>query len=175
MALLIVLAGIFLRVMPHPDNFAPVTAIALFSGVVLSPAIALTVPLAVMIASDLIIGPHSLYWLTWGCFFLVTLMGMGIRSRATTSPHGGARPWLILFGTVGGSVLFFVATNLGVFFFQRMYPMNGAGLVECYVMALPFFRNSLIGDLFFSAVFFGAFAMAKRSSQNPAAVHGRNS
>ena len=145
--------GVLLRVLPHPANFTPVTAIALFSGVVLAPQIALVLPLIVMIASDLLLGPHALYPLTWGSFFLVSLLGVGL-SR-------DVRPGRIFLGTLGGSTLFFVITNLGVFLFQNMYEKSWTGLVQCYVMALPFFRNSLLGDLFYSAVFFGVFAAVK--------------
>ena len=154
--IVLILIGVTLRVLPHEDNFTPVTAIALFSGVVLSPAVVLTVPLIVMIASDLLIGPHPLYGLTWGCFLLVSLMGLSMRR----SPK--ARN--IFFGTLAGSVLFYGVTNLGVFLFQGMYPKNFQGFVECFVMALPFFRNSLLGDLFYTAVFFGLFAAAKNFS-----------
>ncbi len=157
LALLLVLAGVILRVLPHPDNFSPVTAIALFSGVALAPALALTVPLLVMIASDLWIGPHSLFFLTWGCFFLVSLLGIGIKDSAGASK--------IFLGTLAGSVIFFIVTNLGVFFFQNMYAKDFSGLAECYVMALPFFKNTVLGDLFYSGVLFGAFGFAKRYSR----------
>ena len=152
-AILFVVLGVALRLLPHPGNFTPVTAIALFSGVALAPALAVVVPLIVMIASDLLIGPHPLYWLTWGSFLVVTLLGLWIRNDA--------RPMKIFGGTLAGSVFFFISTNLGVFFFQNMYPKNTAGLVECFVRALPFFRNALAGDLFYALVFFSAFAGVK--------------
>ncbi len=152
-AVLFVVLGVALRLLPHPENFTPVTAIALFSGVTLSPLLAVTIPLIIMIASDLLIGAHSLYWLTWGSFLAVTLLGLWIRRSAV--------PSRILFGTLAGSVFFFVATNLGVFFFEGMYPKTWAGLVECFTMAVPFFRNSLLGDLFYASVLFSAFAGVK--------------
>ena len=152
----LVVIGILLRIAPHPGNFTPVVAIALFSGVVLAPRIALVVPLIVMIASDLIIGPHALYPLTWGSFFLVSLLGAAIRKNA----KGGR----IFIGTLGGSLLFYLVTNLGVFLFQHMYEKSWSGLIQCYVMALPFFRNSLLGDLFFSSLFFGVYAIGKHYS-----------
>jgi len=100
-----------------------------------------------------LIGPHPLFWLTWGCFFLTTLIGLSIRRNAT---------WPKIFaGSLTGSLLFFVLTNLGVFLFQEMYPRNLAGLVECYVMALPFLRNTLTGDLLYTALFFSIFLLGK--------------
>lgn len=152
-AILFVVLGVAMRLLPHPDNFTPVTAIALFSGVTLSPLLAVTVPMIIMIASDLVIGAHSLYLLTWGSFLAVTLLGLWIRKSAV--------PSRILFGTLAGSVFFFITTNLGVFFFDRMYPVTWAGLAECFTMAIPFFRNSLLGDLFYASILFSAFAGVK--------------
>ena len=156
-AIFLIAVGIFLRLAPHPDNFTPVTAIALFSGVVLAPEIALVVPLVIMIASDLLIGPHMLYPLTWGSFFLVSLLGLAIRKNVKVNQ--------IFLGTLGGSLLFYLVTNLGVFLYQDMYEKSLSGLFQCYLMALPFFRNSLLGDLFFSGVFFGIFAIVKNYSR----------
>ena len=156
----LVTIGVFLRLVPHPSNFTPVTAIALFSGVVLAPEIALVVPLIIMIASDLLIGPHALYLLTWGSFFLVSLLGLAIRKNTKWSR--------IFLGTLGGSLLFYLVTNLGVFLYQGMYEKSLAGLFQCYVMALPFFKNSVLGDLFFSVVFFGVFTAAKSYFHKPA-------
>lgn len=149
----LVVAGVLMRLMPHPANFTPLAAIALFSGVVLAPQIALFLPLTIMIVSDLLIGPHALYPLTWGSFFLVSLLGVAIRDNAKVGR--------LFLGTLGGSLLFFVITNLGVFLFQNMYEKSWQGLVQCYLMALPFFRNSLAGDLFYSALLFGVFAVVK--------------
>jgi hypothetical protein len=152
-ALFLAAAGVLLRLLPHPANFTPVMAVALFSGVALPASLALWVPLLVMIASDLVIGPHPLFWLVWGCFLLTAVLGVCIRPKA-----GAGRVFL---ATLAGSVIFFVVTNLGVFLFQDMYPKNISGVIECYVMALPFFRNTLLGDLFFSFCFFSVFFLAK--------------
>jgi len=157
LGIFLVLSGVLLRISPHPSNFTPVMAIALFSGVVLSPSIALVIPLIVMIVSDLVIGPHALYPLTWGSFFLVSLLGVAIRKNTKISR--------IFFGTLGGSFLFYLVTNLGVFLYQDMYEKSLSGLFRCYLMALPFFRNSLLGDLFFSSLFFGVFFIVKNYSQ----------
>lgn len=155
-ALILVGLGVILRVLPHPDNFVPVAAIALFAGAVLPVRLALTVPLAAMIASDWVIGPHSLFLLTWGSFALTTAIGVFY-----VKGHGWGRA---LTGTLAGSILFFIVTNLGVFFFDRMYPMNSAGFIQCFTMALPFFRNTLAGDLVFAAALFGVFAAAKKAA-----------
>ena len=158
-ALALIGLGVFFRVIPHPDNFTPTVAIALFSGAVLPAALAFTVPLLIMMASDLFIGLHPLFWLVWVSFAMVSCVGAFIREKEGLIPVGLA--------ALGSSILFFIVSNLGVFFFERMYPKSFAGLAECFVMALPFFRNSLIGDLFYSVVLFSLFAAARRVVRVP--------
>ena len=157
LALLLIVLGALFRLAPHPDNFTPTMAIALFSGATLPPALALTVPLAVMMATDLVIGLHPLFWLVWGSFAAVVLIGLWVGKAA-----GAGR---VITGTLSGSVLFFIATNLGVFFFEGMYPKNREGLAQCYAMAAPFFRNSLAGDIFYSFSFFALFAASRWMKQ----------
>ena len=154
LALALIFLGVLCRVLPHPDNVTPTAALALFAGVTLSPALAFTVPLLVMMASDLFIGFHPLFWLVWPTFALVTWIGHAVREKE------GALP--IMLASFGSSALFFAVSNLGVFFFEQMYPRTFAGLAECFTMALPFFRNSLIGDLTYTAVAFAFFAMAAK-------------
>jgi hypothetical protein len=105
-AVFLVVVGILMRLVPHPYNFTPVTAIALFAGAALSTRIAFTLPLIIMIISDLIIGPHPLFWLTWGCFSLVTCLGWAFSKSATVAK--------ICLATLSGSVIFFVVTNLEI-------------------------------------------------------------
>ena len=150
----LIVCAALMRLLPHVPNFTPLTAIAVFSGAVLSPGIAIIVPVAAMIASDLLIGPHPLFWLTWGCFALSALSGIWVR-RDRRAPR-------ILAATLGGSVLFFVATNLGTFFFGGLYEQNFPGLAQCFTLALPFFRNALAGDFFYAALIFGVFELARR-------------
>ena len=153
LALVLIAAGVFFRLMPHPDNFTPALSLALFAGVTLPPALALSVPLFLMMISDWVIGPHSLYLVVWASFLL--MVGVGIWAGKVP---GWKRP---LMGIVGGSFAFFVLSNLGVFLFENMYPKTWAGLVECFVMALPFFRNSMAGDLFYTFCLFSLFAAAQ--------------
>jgi hypothetical protein len=159
LALLLIALGVFFRIFPHPGNFTPTAAIALFAGVVLSPALAFTVPLLVMMASDLFIGLHPLFWLVWMTFMLVSWIGSFIRGKEGMLPLGLA--------AFGSSILFFVVSNLGVFLFERMYPRSLAGLAQCFTMALPFFRSSLLGDMFYTVVFFSSFAVARRAVSAP--------
>jgi hypothetical protein len=157
-AVLLIVLGALFRLAPHPDNFTPTLAIALFAGTVLPTRLAFTVPLLLMMVSDLFLGFHGLMPLIWACTIGLVALGAWIRGRdARLAPAMGA--------SLAGSVAFFLLSNLGVFLFEGMYPMSWAGLAECFTMALPFFRNSLAGDLFYSAAIFGLFLAAQWTRQ----------
>lgn len=160
LALFLVLGAIALRFLPHPSNFTPVASVALFSGAVLPPSLALFLPLVIMVASDLVAGPHDLFAFTWGSFVGVALIGMLLRRRSG--------PLAVLVGSLGGSTLFFLVTNLGVFFYGGLYPRTVTGLRDCYFMALPFFRNAVAGDLFYAAVLFGVYSLVRSRFRKPA-------
>ena len=163
-----VLAGAAMRLIPHPPNFTPIAAMALFGGAhFASRRAALAVPLAAMLLSDLVLsgGYHTLMPVIYTCFALTVVMGMAVRGRQRPVPIVGA--------ALAGSVMFFVVTNLGVWVVSGFYPKTLAGLAACYTAAIPFFRNTLAGDLVFTAVLFGAFAAAERvfpAVREPAAV-----
>jgi hypothetical protein len=85
---------------------------------------------------------------------LIVLIGWWVSSRRTVLG--------IAAGALAGSVSFFVITNFGMWLFSGFYPLTSAGLVACYVAAIPFFQNTLAGDLFFTALLFGGFALLER-------------
>ncbi len=153
LALLLIAAGIALRFAPHPANFAPIGALALFAGVVLPRRYAFAVPLAAMIVSDALLGFHSVIAYTWGSFALIGAIGWLVRRRPS-APH-------VVTGSLAGSVLFFLITNFGVWLHTGLYAKTWGGLVQSYTLALPFFRNTLAGDLFYTAVLFGLYAAAR--------------
>lgn len=146
-----------LRVLPHPANFAPVAAAAIFGGAILPRRWALSVPLAAMIVSDLIIGLHNLILLTWGSYALFALAS-SYWLRKLTLLRGAAL-------TMSASVFFFVITNFGVWLTSGMYAHTWAGLIRCYELALPFFRNTLAGDIVYTAALFGAYWLAIKAGQ----------
>lgn len=150
-ALLLVVAGTALRLLPHVPNFAPVGAIALFGGVVLGWRLAVWLPLALMICSDFFIGFYPGIEFTWAGFLLVALFG-------TLLKHVGLAGRIVIGGTASG-LLFFIVSNFGVWLTSGMYVHTFNGLVQCYGMALPFFRVSLMADLFYSAVIFGLYEL----------------
>ena len=151
----LIVVGVAFRLMPHPANFVPVGAIALFGGAVLSTRLALWLPLAIMVLSDLFIGFHGTMLFTWGGFVLIGMFGMFLRNRSNAER--------IPLGALGGALIFYVVANFGVWVEGKLYAHTLQGLVECYVAALPFLRASLMADLFFCAVLFGTYALATRS------------
>lgn len=161
---MIVLAALS-RLLPHPQNFSPVEAIGLFGGAFFARrSLALAVPLLAMFASDLLLGvigggiywsyvASLSFWSVYAAIALCTLLGFPLRGRA-----GGAR---VLGASLAGSVLFFVVTNFFAWYGSAMYPQTGAGLVAAYVAGIPFFQNTLLGTLFYSALLFGGFALLR--------------
>ena len=146
---ILLVVGFGARLLPHPANFAPIGALALFGGLYLPRKWALILPLGAMLASDIIIGFYSwqIMLSVYVCFALV--VGIGLLVRKNKKIH------TILGGTVLGSILFFLITNAAVWGFGSIYTINFSGLMQSYYMALPFFRNSLLGDLFFTGVLVG--------------------
>ncbi|NUM40136.1 MAG: hypothetical protein HUU45_00705 [Leptospiraceae bacterium] len=137
------------RILPHPSNFTPIMAISLFAGAVLPKKLeALLIPTLAMLVSDFIIGFHPLIWVVYPCILLMAFLGSLIKEK-----HSALR---ILGMSLSGSVLFFLITNFFVFLTTGMYPQNLGGLIQAYTLAIPFFQNSVIGDLFFTVVLFGA-------------------
>ena len=162
-----VLLAALSRLIPHPPNFAPMTAMALFGAATLTDKrLALLTPLLALFVSDLCIeamhrmglmaawGIYSGMWVTYSAFMLITLMGFLLRRHRTVPAIAGV--------TLAGSVLFFVWTNFGVWAFWNLYPHTLEGLVACYTAAIPFFRNTLLGDAVYGTALFGGFALAKR-------------
>ncbi len=143
--------GVIFRLLPHEANFAPVAAIALLSGALLGRKYALLVPLAILLISDAILGFYSSFIFTWIGFSLIALYGM-LFSKASFTKR-------VLLGGAGSAVIFFVVSNIGVWLAGQMYPLTIAGLVDCFYMALPFFRATIVSDLVYSGVLFGAVAL----------------
>lgn len=129
---------------------------ALFSGALLPRrAWAFAIPLAAMLLSDLAIGFHELMPAVYVSFALISAMGLWLNRERSTARVAGT--------TIAGSLVFFFVTNFAVWAQTSLYEKTAAGLLSCFVAALPFLQNSLAGDLFYSTVLFGAWAMAARA------------
>lgn len=161
-AIFFIIIGILTRLLPHPANFAPITAIALFSSVYLPKRLAFVVPLLAMILSDLVLGFHSTMPYVYGSIFLTSVIGVGIRRTPLRQGFVGQARRVVI-ATLGSSILFFIITNFGVWKETSLYPKTIDGLLQSYIMALPFFRNSVLGDLFYTAVLFGSYELVQHS------------
>ena len=145
-----------LRLVPHPDNFAPIAAVAIFGGALLPTRLTLVVPLSAMAVTDLIIGLHDLVVVTWGCYLLVALASHHLLKKRSL-----ARGLGVIFGA---STFFFIVTNFAVWLSSGMYAHTLSGLTQCYTMALPFLRNTLLSDLVYTGLLFGAFMVVRHLS-----------
>ena len=155
-ALILIAGAAFARLVPHPANVTPVIAMALFAGATLSrKPWALAIPLLAMFVSDLALGIHEQMASVYGSIVLVSLIGLLVQKNR--------KPVVLAGASLASSLLFFVVTNFTVWFQSGMYPRTGAGLIECYIAALPFLRNAVIGDLAFTGVLFGAYALYSRA------------
>ena len=155
----LIAAGLAARLLPHPPNVSPLTAIALFAGACLAPQWGVVVPLAAVVFSDLVLGFYDVMPFTWSAFALIGLLGWWLRAHPST-PR-------IAWASVLGSTLLFAITNFGVWLYGEggtIYPKTLHGLWTCYVAALPFFRNTLAGDLVYTGAIFSLYAVATRKS-----------
>jgi Family of unknown function (DUF6580) len=150
------------RLLPHPPNVTPLAASALFAGMILrSRLVALTTPVAAMVLGDLILGTYD--WRVAGVVYVsLTLPAIaGMWGRSLRTPR---LPLLLVPLALASSVTFFVTTNFAVWAFSGMYANDLAGLLHCYVAALPFLRNGVMGDLFWTAVLFGGWCLTTNAA-----------
>src|SRR5258708_33622319 len=135
---LIILAAAASRLIPHPPNVASITAVALFGGAYLTDKrLALIVPLAALLLSDLVLGFYSHMEIVYGSFLLVVCLGFLLQRKRSVLRIAGA--------ALASSVVFFVGTNFGVWAFGSRYPKTAAGLLACYLPAIPFFQDPPAG------------------------------
>lgn len=160
----IMLATMVARLLPHPPNFTPVEAVALFGGVyVADRRLAFLLPLLALLLSDLVLGfavysyglVYSGMAFVYASTALITALGIWwLRQQVTVTR--------VATGAVASAILFFVITNFGVWLTSGLYPHNASGLLACYIAALPFFHYTLAGALGYSALLFGGFTLARR-------------
>ncbi len=158
--IILVFIGALSRLIPHPANFTAIAAVALFGAVKMKDKKqAILIPIAAMLLSDAVFeilyrtgaspfpGFHSGMWYVYGAFLVISLVGFWVRSSFSV-------PRLAL-GTLVASLLFFVVTNFGVWL-SGWYGYTAEGLSACYMAAIPFYRNQVLGDVLFIALLFGA-------------------
>ena len=147
LVLVLIIFGIISRIIPHPPNFSPVTAIALFSGLnFFNKKIAFTIPLVILIISDFFLGFSLINLFVYISFLTVVFIGTRIKKIRVNN--------IFL-----SSLIFFLISNFGVWLIG--YPKTPDGLLLCYTMAIPFFVNSIVGDLFYSIILYFGFKKAE--------------
>ncbi len=145
----LVVVTLLTRFLPHPPNFTAINAVALFSAYAIgNQRISLLLVYAVMLFSDCVIGLHS------QMVFVYLSLGLSTFLYSYRFP--------VYFSVPASSLLFFFIVNFGVWLFDGIYPLTLAGFSLCYVAALPFLTNQLMGDLFFSALLFGSFSLYEK-------------
>lgn len=151
---LLLIFGALGRFIPHPANFAPIGALGIFAGLYArnwKQGIAL--PITARLITDALIGFFNPGVMV--AVYLSTLcgvfLGMWARKNKTILTVGSA--------TVAGAVIFFIITNCAVWLFDGFYQRNLPGLLKSYTMALPFLRNTLLGDLFYTGVLVGTYEL----------------
>jgi hypothetical protein len=152
--LLVLLAlGVAGRLLPHPPNVAPIAALALFGGFAFQRGPALALAGGALLVSDAVIGfyaPILMASVYLGLLFPVVFRAW-LRQHLSVLRIGTA--------AVAGSLVFFVTSNLAVWAFSGWYPRTLDGLAACFLAALPFFQYTLLGDLLWAGVLFGAYAV----------------
>jgi uncharacterized protein DUF6580 len=153
--ILLILAAAATRLLPHPPNLTSVTAIALFGGAYFGSLwLAFAVPLLALLGSDLILGFYPGMEVQYLSFALIICIGLTLRRRRSFARITAA--------ALASAVSFFVLSNFGVWALGTIYPRTLAGLETCFVAAIPFFRNMLVGDLFYTVVLFGGFYLLEQ-------------
>ena len=147
LAVVILTLAVLSRFIDHAPNFTPTIALALFGGVYLPKKYTIVVPFLFMFLSDLYLGFHDTMFYTWGSVVLISMLGVWMRKYNKFSNF--------LFAGVGSAIVFFVITNLGAW--PTLYPMTWQGLSECFVAAIPFFRNTFVSTVVYSTVLYGTY------------------
>jgi hypothetical protein len=155
LALAMIAIAAALRIAPHPWNFTPIGATALFSGAVLKDRrLAFLFPMLALFAGDVFVGFHKLMPVVYASFLLSVAIGLWLRDRRTVGR--------ISLATVLGAVQFFIIVDLGVWALGSTYPHTREGLLACYIAAIPFLWNMLASDALYGVLLFGGYALAER-------------
>jgi hypothetical protein len=152
LALILIIFAVFSRLLPHPANFAPIAAVGIFSAFVFkNKLLRFGVPIIAMLVSDAIIGFYTPWVMisVYLGFFIATILGRHLKKHKSLANGAGV--------SLLASLQFYLITNLAVFLFTPQYAKTFEGLINCYYLALPFFRNTILGDLFYTGAIFGLY------------------
>ena len=143
--------AILSRFLPHPPNFTPIAAIALLSSKGFTNRwVVFLIPIVSLLISDLFIGLHATIPFVYISFILIALLGMYVKKINIVS-------------VLLSSTIFFLVSNFGVWLLY--YPISVEGVVQCYTLALPFFLNTVLGDLVYGALLIYPFYALQRRNK----------
>ena len=149
-----IILGVLTRIIPHPPNFTAIGAVALFGGAFIKDKkLSFIIPVFIMMLSDLILG-YSMVISVYISFIIMVLIGSLLQKK-----QNGIR---IINTTLIASLIFFLITNFSVFLTSSLYPKNIIGLIECYTLAIPFFINTVMGNVIYSLIMFYSFNMIQK-------------
>ena len=175
-ALAFFVLAITLRFLPHWPNMVPMAALALFAGCYLSGRVGLILAFGAMAASDLL--GHWFEVSSMGLYsrstMLTVYLALGLTAGVGTLLRGRVNVATVPLASLAGTAIFFVSTNFACWLDPMMgYAPTLDGLATCYINAIPFARNTLLGDLFYSATLFGLYnwVIAPRVAPRPVADH----
>lgn len=168
--IVLILAAAFSRLIPHPYNFTPIGAIGLFGAAHFTKRWQVWVtPFAAMWVSDLVLNnlvyarlypEHYTHFEWFGdswvylSFGLIIVLGTVLLRKIAVSG--------VVVASLGASLLFYIITNFGTWLGSTTYSQDISGLIACYTAGIPFFGNTIAGDLFYSAVLFGVFELFRQ-------------
>jgi hypothetical protein len=173
-----ILVAAALRILPHPSNFTPIGAMAIFAGSLFRKRwMAFLLPLTALFAGDLFLGLYKLMFIVYISFALSVAIGRSVApwrmpvraiprfSRDESCPRDST-PFPMLPRVAGavflGALQFFVVTNFAMWVLSDFYPKTSAGLAACFISAIPYFSNTLAGDVLFATILFGGYALAEK-------------
>lgn len=152
-----VIMAVLVRLLPHPPNFTPITALALFGGTTFKNKwLGISLPLIAMGLSDVYLGFYGISYWVYGSFFLISILGTYWKKIRVKN-------------VFISSLIFFIITNFGVWLIGG-YPKTIEGILLCYTMALPFFLNSIAGDFFFSYLLKYSFRYSEKKLLAPSSI-----
>jgi hypothetical protein len=152
----IVFALALFRLLPHWPNVSPVAAMALFGGAYFADKrLAFIIPFVALFISDLVLGLHNSMIFVYAGFALTVAIGFLLKDRVNITNTA--------FAVVASSVLFFLLTNFGAWMTSGLYAKSAAGLMQAYVAGIPFFQNSLLGNVVYAAVIFAGYQFLQKN------------
>jgi len=161
-AIIFIVAGAILRLLPHPHNATPIAAMALAGGLYLGHKyLSYAIPFLTLFVSDLVLNntinriffTDQTGFIVWSDYMWFAYLAFGLTVVLGTVLKKLNKSQIIIGGALASSLLFFVVTNTGTWMTGSLYPKDFMGLMACYAAAIPFFINTLLGNLVYTALF----------------------